>query len=126
MAFTGAERVQIRMYMGSTGLYSDDDSRLESAMDTVGADSDQETLVRGTLLVRLAAIDAQLTEYETMHAAGKVDELDIDVVRASAWLRSRGRMYATRLANVLGFPAPRTDAFSSSPGDWSTVTPPLV
>lgn len=121
MAFTATERAQIRNYMGSTALYEDEDTRLESAMDTIGADSDQETYLRGTILAALIRIDAQIQTHECQLAAGNVDELDLDVPRAVMVLRQLGRQWAGRLARILGFPKPRADAFGTARlGSWTT------
>ena len=121
MAFSEAEKASIRAYMGSTSRYVDDDSRLEAAMTALGDGGATEDLIRDTYLVRLAAIDAKLVEYETYMIAGQVDEVDIDAARSSMALRGIGRMWAKRLANALGFERVRTDCFSTSTaGDWQT------
>jgi hypothetical protein len=119
MAFTGAERVRIRMYMGASATHLSHDSRLESAIATAEADADLEVHIRTVILVRLAAIDARLEAYETSFEAHEIDELTVDAARASAAARTLGRMWVNRLAAALGMGGPRTDCYApAKPVGW--------
>jgi hypothetical protein len=79
-------------------------------------DAAQESEVRNVVLVDLAAIDAKLKTAWDQLTAVKADDVQVDAARGVAMLRSEGRRVAKRLAAILGFDAPRSDAFSASPG----------
>ncbi len=112
MAFTETERVQIRRYMGATALYQNQDTRLESAITTVSNNAAQESEVRDVLLVKLISIDAQLENTWPQATAAAARDVKVDAARGMVMLRSEGRRFAKRLAAILGFEAPRSDAFA--------------
>lgn len=116
MAFTTTERVQIRRYMGASALYQNLDTRLESAIDAIEADATQETEVRGTLLAELILIDAAIKKARSAAIASAADGVSVDAYRGVIMLCREGRMYAQRLARILGFDEPRGDAFGTTGG----------
>lgn len=120
MAFTDAEKVQIRRWMGGSFLFIAVDSRLESAIQTVEALTDggaTEAYIRDTLLVQCAAIDTTLQGHQNKFLALDADEVKIDAVRAMGALRAEGRRYSQQLAHALGFNAPLRDAWAMGDPD---------
>lgn len=120
MAFTDAERVQIRRWMGGSFLFIYHDDRLESAMNTVEALPDSgatEDYITDTLLVRCEAAFVQLAALENKLLALDADEIKIDAVRAQGAIRQIGRVYSSQLANALGFNAVLRDAWSMADPD---------
>lgn len=120
MAYTEAERVQVRLYMGY--MYAVDYPSRESlitrtlAITDGGAmpDSSTETMVRG-ILAELAVVETQRQALRTTADAGDVDELRTDAPRGGMYLRQEGRILVKRLARIIG-DTPLYDAFS--PGQW--------
>lgn len=116
MAFTEPERVKIRRYMGwppgaLQPYYDSQIIRIQSIADGgTLATGDTETEVRG-LLANLASIETQLRALWEMQLAGKVDELGVDPVRATAMLRNEGRRIVNNMASILEA-TPLFDAFS--------------
>jgi hypothetical protein len=117
VAFTDAEKVQIRRWMGGTILFIDTDNRLDAAMTTVEGDTATEDYIRDTLLVQLAAADTTLRSLHTKFLALDADEVKIDAVRAMGAIRSEGRRLSTQLAQALGFVAPLKDAWTGADPD---------
>lgn len=117
MAFTDAERVQIRRFMGGSFLFIYHDNRLESAMTTVETLPDSgatEDYITDTLLVRLAAVETALAANHCRLAALDADEVKIDAVRAQLALRAEGRRYSSQLAHALGFKSVLRDCWAAS------------
>lgn len=119
-AFTEAERVTIRGYLGYSGLWLQADPRLENAITVVQAianggtrpDDSTEVAIR-TLLTSLQTIDARLSDlWDQAHARG-VDEVRVNPARGAAILRMEGRRLVHRLARHLDT-QPRADVFSST------------
>lgn len=101
MAFTGAERVQIREALGyaDTPLYPN--SSLESTMSAVSVDG--ETRIRG-FLTRLTAIDAAIaTASETNAQVAKVDDVELNAEKQLELLNREGDKLCERIAIILGF-----------------------
>jgi hypothetical protein len=119
-AFTEAERVSIRRYLGFSRLHTLYNSRLESSITSAQAVADggslesdaTATLIRATL-TSLASVEAKLACVWDQAAALKVDEIEVDPARAMAILRSEGRRLVTTLANALDI-TPRCDAFGAT------------
>ncbi len=120
MAWTEADRVAIRSYLGFADLFLQADPRLESAMNSVQSYADggarpdgaAEALIR-RWLAQLARIEARLEELWEAAEAGKVDDIGVDVYRGMALLRSEGRRVVGRLARALDT-APAADAFAAA------------
>lgn len=115
MAFTAAQKQQIRNYLGAPAVYPDFQHRIEGAMDVVGEDAEASTIVTGWL-VRLTEIDTALTgsgssgSTSTYGALKKVDEVEFYPVTdesgssgaSSIALVEQGRVLIQRLARILG------------------------
>ncbi len=120
MAFNSAQKVKIRTYLGFALGFYDLNTRLESMMDTVGADADAQTHVEG-ILAELLTVDAALASSgSTTTSAGslkKVDDVEWYDTSTSTTGAStvtapeRGKMLINRLAACFGF---RTDELPSN------------
>ena len=110
MAFTPGEKTRIRMYLGWATRYFQTDSRLESAM--VALDADTEQLVREQL-GQCASVDAKLVEAESRFAAKTVGSISLPGGDEMSFLRSRGRQAVGRMAATLGVEV-RHDAFAGA------------
>jgi len=122
MAFTEADRVNIRLYLGFSSLYLQLDSRLESAITSVQSvadggtrpTSDAENKVKD-IITELVDIDGRIKALRDQQAATElVGEVRLDAARESLRLSNEGRRYIHRLARMLDT-LPRSDAFSGSP-----------
>lgn len=122
MAFTVAERVQIRMYIGFSNIFLQQDPRLENAITAVQSiadggvqpTTDAEAMVRA-ILVKLTSNDASidaLADFSGATAADKGDA-EIDAAREQARLQSVGRMYIARLCRMFDT-YPVADVYSAS------------
>lgn len=130
MAFSEAERVQIRRYVGypMDRLYVKLEaaicrvqSRDEAGNYTIGGQSflnagiyatnDVELFLRG-ILANLVTVESRLAELWDSHDAGQVDEIKVDGPRGALMLRSEGRRLVGQIAGALGLPIYR-DVFSS-------------
>lgn len=121
MAFTEADRVQIRKYLGAAGIFLQAWPRLENAITAVqsvadgGTRPDNSTEVDVKAIVaKLQEVDCQLDQLDSVYMAATVDELKVDPFRAQIALRTRGRMLVTRLATHFDT-RPLRDVFSSTP-----------
>lgn len=132
MAWTEADRVAIRSYLGFADLFLQADPRLEQAMSSVQAkpeggtrpDDSAERQIRGWL-AQLARIETRLEELWEEAEAGHVDELGVDPYRGMALLRAEGRRLVGRLARALAT-TPHADAFSAAPVDPDGPTFPSI
>ena len=127
-AFLESDRVQIRQYLGYSGLWLQADPRLESAITNIQAISDGGTRPDNSTQVLALAIVATLQGIDTRlsRLAGQVGttaitaggagggSARIDTVRETARLNSEGRKYVHRLARILDT-EPRADVFSAAP-----------
>lgn len=121
MAFTEAERVRVRRYLGYSRLYLQTDPRLESVLTSVqseadgGAapDSSTEDLIRA-LLADLAELEVAMKALWAQAQALDADGLKIDVARAMTVLRSEGRRLIGAIADQLEV-NPRRDVFAPKP-----------
>lgn len=123
MAYTEADRVQIRHFMGGGALFHGLYPLLESAMVTTQSiadggsqvDSSTETAIKATV-TSCITLETQLANLWSKMLAGTVDEIKIDPPRAMAALRMEGRRLSGSLARYLGFNAALSDV-------WSAATP---
>lgn len=129
MAFTDAQRLQIRYSLGYPYTYKYANYRLENAIDLIedGAEGEAQTVA---LLASIAAVDVHLSpENEdgiwTMDGVKKADEItfkdDGSGNSAENEMRKRGRMYVGRLSILLGVPRAH-DIFSEEgykDDDWA-------
>lgn len=110
MAFTDAQKRDIRKYLGVPMGFYDRNTRLESMMDTIGANSTDQDEVDGWL-TRLAEIDTALTstsstsvEYGALKAVDEVQfyKPEDDSGTGSISLADQGRVFIDRLARAFG------------------------
>lgn len=124
MAFTEAQRVQIRQSLGYPDVYRNDNTRLEGAMDVIGERPDTKALVE-ELLVNIEAADSQIATLLLAAGLKSVDKADVvffgnesgNAGRKDA--EANGRMWVKRLSVVMGVPV-ANDIYSggSYSGDW--------
>lgn len=118
MAFTEAERVKIRRYLGYSRRYVSSDPRLESAITTIQStadggsfpDSTSEAEIR-TILAALATVETQLDECSAAAMALRDGDSEIDFGYRFQVARTRGRMLVGSLSDVLEI-SPIRDIFS--------------
>lgn len=113
MAFTNAERVKIRVFLGWPGTPNWDTS-LESAIDLASNDTDVAAEVRA-ILANLATIETEMTGLHGLALASKVEESTLDPDRYRN-LRTAGRREVRKLAAMLNNATVRRDVFSTG---WS-------
>lgn len=111
MAFTDSQKRDIRKYLGTPMGFYDLNTRLESMMNTIGANSTDQEEVE-TWLTRLAAIDLALTGSSSSSVSygplKQVDEVqfyeptDANSSGASIGLIEQGRVLIDRLARAFG------------------------
>lgn len=125
MAFTTAEAVQIRKYLGVPSINRYRDPRLEGAIEVVGADTDAATEVRA-ILAAITNVETTLTS--ALSTAGLKRAEDIEWYQASSGSsgssvveagRSEGRRLCAQLSVLFGVPLVN-DAFGTGGygGDW--------
>ncbi|WP_438029006.1 hypothetical protein [Sorangium sp. So ce233] len=119
MAYTSAQRVQIRRYMGvapNRNQRDDLDALITATQSTADGgtmpDSETETYVV-SLLTALATLQTNISNLWEQMQADSVDKLRVDPVRAMMALRSDGRRLVGDLATALDF-APKRDVFSGA------------
>jgi hypothetical protein len=108
VAYTEADRVQIRRYLGVASLYLQADPRLESAITASQSiadggtrpDSSLETQIKADLAA-CAAVDAAIAATRQTMGATKVEEISLDTVREVALRKQEGAMYVGRIARAL-------------------------
>lgn len=110
MAFTEAQKVKIRKYLGFPQVFDGDNYRLEGAITVIGGDATRQALVDG-YLVELDALDAAIaTEGASATSYGalkRVDEVEFFAPDASTQAIdtvARARMLTGRLSQSLGVP----------------------
>ena len=126
MAFTEADRVLIRQYVGWSAIFLQYQPLLESAITTiqavtdggVRADNSTELLVK-SLLAQLQKVDAKLMEFDCL-GVNAVNKIMQDNVRARMVVMQWGRVLVGRLCTVLSLEGPISDCFS--PGQTGPVT----
>lgn len=125
MAFSAAQKRDIRKYLGVPFGFYDLNTRLESMIDLVGNNATDQAEIE-TWLTRLAAIDTALTGSSTSTSAEygslkKVEEVEFYPIESDSESDSfgdieRGRVLIGRLARALGMAdvLPYGDYFSAS------------
>lgn len=101
MAFTLAEKVDIRLYTGWSGRWHQVDSDLERAMSAIETEPEAETLIRG-LLVSCRDIDAKMVDAHGRLKAMKVGSIDLTGGGELDELRGEGRRFSGRICSHLG------------------------
>jgi hypothetical protein len=135
MAFTAAQKQQIRNYLGAPAVYPDLQHRLEGALDTVGGNAEAVTHVTAWL-TELTSIDTNLVvtvgggASASYGALKKVDEIEFYAPEDSGGSSestvgalARGRMLIQRIARILGVSdvMPVGDYFGSRSTDSSAL-----
>lgn len=136
MAFTNAQKVQIRKWLGYPSIFRYKDVRLESAIEVVGDDPDAQAEVEA-VLARLAtgddSVESQLDD--ALGTAGLKRAEDVEWYQAGsetsagangataqqAALEHGGRILCSRLSQLFGVPL-YGDAYGTKgyPGDQFT------
>lgn len=113
MAFSDAQKTQIRRYLGYPDVYRQAHTRLESAIDVVGSRPDTQTLIESDLAA-LVAIEAKLSG-AVLSSAGvrKVDEIEFFQNGSLDITRKEGRRICGRLSVTFGVPL-ASDVFGTS------------
>ena len=133
MAWTEADRVLLRHYLGFSAIFLQADPRLEQAITAVQAtsvpggtrpDDSTERQIR-RWLGQLAKIEARLEEIWDEAEALKVEGLGVDPYRAMALLRAEGRRVVAGIGRALAT-RPAHDVFSSAAPDADGPTFPLI
>jgi hypothetical protein len=125
VAFTETNRVAIRKALGFAAIYIQADPMLENAITAVQSvadggsrpDSSTEDAILA-YLVSLAAIDTILESAQGCLGTIKVDDVEIDAVRAEALLKSRARRLVGFIGDALST-QPLRDIYSPSSPDPS-------
>lgn len=110
MALTGAQRAQVRMYLGWSARFHSTDSRLEQAMDALAGTPEDESLIVAEL-GRLTAIDTEISDTSTTGKVTSLGKIELRAAYRLSVLRARGRQAAARIASILGVRI-LSDAFS--------------
>lgn len=110
MAFTSAERVKIRLYLGWPGT-ANWDSSLESAIDIASADADVTAEVQ-TILADIASIETEIRGLHGIALAEKVEESTLNPRRYPD-LRAAGRREVKKLSAFLNDAEIRRDVFAT-------------
>lgn len=119
MAFVEAEKVQIRRWLGYSAIYTNLDSRLESAIITVQSTADGGSRPDNTTelaikdyLTKLSTVETRLNELAIQMHVGTVDEVELDGPRGQLGLRQLGRQYVGHISDALST-KPLRDPFST-------------
>lgn len=122
-AWTEAERVKIRRYLGFSAIFTDSQPLLENAITSVLATADGGSRPNNATQVSIQAILTNLDELEAelkklwkKAVATQVEDIKIDPARAMIVLRMEGRRLVTALSVSLGT-TPCRDIFSSTNPD---------
>lgn len=121
MAFTFQERALIRRYLGFSLLFTNANTMLENAMNTLDGlqDGGATQGLMSAALVEIQGIEAQISQYQQVLLGSEVTgEIKVDAARAIAVLRQEG----TSAINKIAFPlsmSPARAYFYPSPIDDS-------
>jgi len=114
MAFSAAQIVQIKKYLGFPQVFESDNYRLMGAIQLIGADATKQAYVE-SILTELATVDAAIAAQgasgATYGALKKVDEVEFYSPKESSTTTEdlvssmkRGRMLCSRLSSAVGVP----------------------
>lgn len=119
MAFTEADRVQLRKWLGYSALYASRDPILESAITSSQSTADGGSRPDNTTELAIKSYLTELTTLETtvkdlyeQMQAHKLDDITIDPLRGLAGLHKIGRQYVGHISDALSTPVKR-DVFSA-------------
>ncbi len=115
MAFTDAEKTDIRAALGWPARFHQHDSRLEHAMIALDSLPDHETQIRN-LLVCVADVKLALKDSWKRLKATKVGTIELSTLKEEmAGLRWEGRRFTGEISSILGVPV-WYDIFGSGRG----------
>lgn len=98
MAFTDAQKAQIRQVLGYSELFHDVDTRLESQMDEIGTRSpDAETRVKSSLTA-ITALDTRISTALDNLDVRKAGSIELLGPAQLETLRQHGRMLIQQIA----------------------------
>lgn len=107
MAFSEAQKVKIRLFLGFPDVFRDGNSRLESAITVIGDRPDTQAEVEA-VLANLATADAKVNSVLSFAGIKKADEVEFFPSSSGTTskddARSNGRMWANRLSIIFGIP----------------------
>lgn len=105
MALTAAQKIDIRKYLGFPSLLKQGNPRLESALQSIDADSDLETEVTAQLSA-LANIETKLINALDLAGIKSVGTGDPEFYQGAVIkeLRSEGRRLCSQLSMTIGVP----------------------
>lgn len=109
MAFTTAQVVKIRKYLGWP-VWRTASTEIESAITLAGADAAQQAEIE-SILVNLASIEVEIANLHSLALASKAEETELNP-RRYADLRAAGRRECTQLASAFDC-AIRADVFAA-------------
>lgn len=119
--FIESDRVQIRRWLGFSGIFLQADPRLENAITSVQATADGGTRADDSTVVAIKDYLEKLSGVETEWMkltveggmqGGQIDELKIDPLRGLQGLKQIGRMYVGFICDALST-RPHRDVFTS-------------
>lgn len=114
MAFTEAQKVKCRVYLGYPDTYQDNNTRLESAFDVIGERADTKALVE-TVLASLATVETSLSSAVSTAGLKSVGRGAVEWFgesSAQTSTRDEGRALCGRLSIIFGVPL-AGDAFGT-------------
>jgi hypothetical protein len=111
VAFTAAQRVKIRLYLGYPVINRYRDPRLEGALDTVAAEPEAQAEVE-SIMTSIVAVNTSLASSLSTAGFKRVDKIEWfpstassgSVSPAVATKRSEGRLFCARLSTLMGVP----------------------
>ncbi len=108
MAFTEAEKVKMRLFLGFPDVFQQSNPRLESVFDVIGSRADTETKVR-EIITAIEAADTKVNNVLAQAGVKRVDEVEFfqsskGSNAAVDDARRNGRMHVGRLSIILGVP----------------------
>lgn len=112
MAFTDAQKAQIRRYLGYPDVYRQANPRLESALNLVGDRPDSKALIEADLAA-LMTLETKLTAAQAYGGLKRVDDIEFYPNAAQTKsLRDEGRRVVGRISITMGV-APAADVFGA-------------
>jgi hypothetical protein len=112
MAFTAAEEVRIRRYLGWSDRFNSTDEALARALSAVGARPDTETEIR-LLISYCDTIEADIIGSKRRLKALQVGTIELPGPLEIGQLRDLGRQWTAQIASLLGVET-RNEAWSGS------------
>lgn len=127
-AWTEAQRVSVRKWLGYGNIFLQADARLETALNAVLAttdggtrpDSSAQTAIIGYITFLDQTLEPQMQglvpSFQVKSADGdqKGSAVELDAIRGLIGLNKLGRMYVRLICYSLGFTRPLRDVFSAN------------